>query len=92
MYCNIVNLVVYIDFNCMLVIEFFVVVFKVKYIIVCGYYGCGGVKVVLENISYGFIDNWLYSIKNLYYCNKYWFELLVLEEDCYNYLCELNVK
>ncbi|MGC1509546.1 carbonate dehydratase [Ketobacter sp. MCCC 1A13808] len=89
---NIANLVVHTDFNCMSVIEFSVAVLKVKHIIVCGHYGCGGVKAALENTSHGLIDNWLYSIKNLYYRNKHRFESLASEEDRHNYLCELNVK
>ena len=88
---NIANLVVHTDFNCMSVIEFSVKVLKVKHIIVCGHYGCGGVKAAVDNTSHGLIDNWLYSIKNLYYRNKYRMDSLMTEEARHNYLCELNV-
>jgi carbonic anhydrase len=88
---NIANLVVHTDFNCMSVIEYSVAVLKVKHIIVCGHYGCGGVKAALENTSHGLIDNWLYNIKNLYYRNKYRMDSIPSEEDRHNYLCELNV-
>ncbi len=88
---NIANLVVHTDFNCMSVIEYAVEVLKVKHIIVCGHYGCGGVKAAIENTSHGLIDNWLYNIKNLYYRNKYRIESIPEEEDRHNYLCELNV-
>ncbi|MAR91342.1 MAG: carbonate dehydratase [Pseudomonadota bacterium] len=89
---NIANLVVHTDFNCMSVIEFSVKVLKVKHIIVCGHYGCGGVKAALENTSHGLIDNWLYSIRSLYSHNKKKLDLLESEEDRHNRLCELNVR
>lgn len=89
---NIANLVVHTDFNCMSVIEFSVKVLKVKHIIVCGHYGCGGVKAAIDNTSHGLIDNWLYSIKNIYYRNKYRMDSFRTEEERHNYLCELNVK
>jgi len=88
---NIANLVVHTDFNCMSVIEFSVKVLKVKHIIVCGHYGCGGVKAAIDKTSHGLIDNWLYSIKNTYYRNKYRMDALGSEEERHNYLCELNV-
>lgn len=89
---NIANLVVHTDFNCMSVIEYSVKVLKVKHIIVCGHYGCGGVKAAIENTSHGLIDNWLYSIKNLYYRNKYRVDSFGTEEERHNFLCELNVS
>lgn len=88
---NIANLVVHTDFNCMSVIEYSVKVLKVKHIIVCGHYGCGGVKAAIENTSHGLIDNWLYNIRNTYYRNKYRMDSLSSEEERHNYLCELNV-
>lgn len=88
---NIANLVVHTDFNCMSVIEFSVKVLKVKHIIVCGHYGCGGVKASIDNTSHGLIDNWLYSIRNIYHRNKQRMDALQSEEERHNVLCELNV-
>ena len=88
---NIANLVVHTDFNCMSVIEFSVKVLKVKHIIVCGHYGCGGVKASIDNTSHGLIDNWLYSIRNIYHRNKHRMDALQSEEERHNVLCELNV-
>jgi len=88
---NIANLVIHTDFNCMSVIEYSVKILKVKHIIVCGHYGCGGVKAAIDNTAHGIIDNWLYSIRNTYYRNKYRMDSLANEEERHNYLCELNV-
>lgn len=63
---NIANLVVHTDLNLLSVLEFAVKVLKVKHIILCGHYGCGGIKSSLENIAYGYVDNWLRNIKEIY--------------------------
>lgn len=89
---NIANLVVQTDFNCMSVIEYSVAMLKVEHIIVCGHYGCGGVKAAMDRTSHGLIDNWLYSIKNIYYRNKKRMDSLASDDERYNLLCELNVK
>lgn len=89
---NIANLVVQTDFNCMSVIEYSVEVLKVEHIIVCGHYGCGGVRAAMEKGSNGLIDNWLHSIKNLYYRNKKHMDRLDSMDERYDLLCELNVQ
>ena len=63
---NIANLVVHTDLNLLSVVEFAVKILKVRHIILCGHYGCGGVKSSLENIAYGYVDNWLRNIKEIY--------------------------
>ena len=63
---NIANLVVHTDLNLLSVVEFAVKVLKVKHIILCGHYGCGGVRSSMENIAYGYVDNWLRNIKEIY--------------------------
>ncbi len=62
---NVANLVVENDFNAHSVIQYAVEVLKVKHVIVCGHYGCGGVKASMTNDSLGLIDNWLAHIKNV---------------------------
>ncbi|MCW8805985.1 MAG: carbonate dehydratase [Ignavibacteriaceae bacterium] len=89
---NIANLVVHTDLNCLSVIQFAVEVLKIKHIIVCGHYGCGGIKAAVENKDHGLIDNWLQHIRDIYRFHK--IELDALENDVakYNLLCEINVK
>ncbi len=88
---NIANVIVHTDLNCLSVIQYAVEILKVKHIIVCGHYGCGGVKAANENKEHGLIDNWLRHIKDVARYNQE--ELKgVNEENKLNKLCELNVK
>ena len=87
---NIANVVVHTDLNCLSVAQFAVDVIKVRHIIVCGHYGCGGVRAALENFRHGIIDNWLAPIRSL--SRKYRDELNELDHDAaVDRLCELNV-
>ncbi|WP_339696805.1 carbonic anhydrase [uncultured Roseivirga sp.] len=63
---NIANVVVNTDLNLLSVVYYAVKVLKVKHIIVCGHYGCGGVKAAMSNESFGFLDNWLLNLKDIY--------------------------
>jgi len=88
---NIANVVVHTDLNCLSVIQYAVEVLKVKHIIVCGHYGCGGVKAALENHEHGLIDNWLRHIKDVIRFNSKRFDGLQHDKKL-DLLCELNVK
>jgi carbonic anhydrase len=87
---NVANLVVHTDFNCLSVLQYAVDVLKVKHVIICGHYGCGGVDAALQDQQLGLIDNWLGHIRDIAY--KHREELSVLnEQDKCARLCELNV-
>ncbi len=87
---NIANVVNHTDFNCLSVMQFAVEVLRVKHIIVCGHYGCGGVRAALSHDEFGFVDNWLRAIKEIYI--KYQGELDELDgESQVRRLCELSV-
>lgn len=88
---NIANVVVHTDLNCLSVIQFAVEVLKVKHIIVCGHYGCGGIKAALENKEHGLIDNWLRHIKDVYRIHRSKFDKIDNEKNKLDLLCELNV-
>lgn len=87
---NVANIVAETDFNVLAVIQYAVDVLKVRHIIVCGHYGCGGVQAALENFRHGMIDNWLAGIRSLSRLHRK--ELGALpHEDAVDRLCELNV-
>lgn len=74
---NIANLVVQTDMNMLSVLQYAVEVLKVEHVIVCGHYGCGGVKAAMTDQQYGLIDNWLRQIKDNY--KFYWEKIKDLE-------------
>lgn len=88
---NIANLVIHTDLNCLSVIQYAVEVLMVKHIIVCGHYGCGGVRAALENREHGLIDNWLRNIKDVYRWHREKIDALRGERERIDLLCELNV-
>jgi carbonic anhydrase len=88
---NIANLVVHSDLNCLSVIQYAVDVLEVKHIIVCGHYGCGGVKAALDNGDNGLIDNWLRNIKDVYRLRQEEIDACATDEEKHIRLCELNV-
>ncbi|OUS26458.1 carbonic anhydrase [Gammaproteobacteria bacterium 45_16_T64] len=87
---NIANVVVHTDLNCLSVIHYAVEVLKVKHIMVCGHYGCGGVKAAMDGSENGLIDNWLCHIKDVERFNSEKLEGLS-EHDKLDRLCEINV-
>jgi carbonic anhydrase len=88
---NVANIVYPSDLNCLSVIEYAVDVLRVRHIIVCGHYGCGGVRAALDNQVHGLIDNWLTRIKDIYLQHAEEVDALDSETKRVNRMCELNV-
>jgi carbonic anhydrase len=88
---NVANLVVHTDFNCLSVMQYAVDVLRVEHIIVCGHYGCGGVKAAMENSQLGLIDNWLRHVQDVIRDHEH--SLLEIGDKTkrLDRLCELNV-
>ncbi|MEO8396796.1 MAG: carbonate dehydratase [Chloroflexota bacterium] len=88
---NIANVVIHTDLNCLSVIQYAVEVLKVKHIIVCGHYGCGGVGAAMQTREFGLLDNWLRHLKDIY--QKYEADLGAIsdEQARFDRFCELNV-
>ena len=89
---NIANMVVHTDINLLSVLEYAVEVLKVNHIIVCGHYGCGGVKAAMGNHSLGIINKWLRNIKDVYRIHRDEIDKIENEEDRTNKLIEFNVS
>ena len=87
---NIANVVVHTDLNCLSVIQYAVEVLKVKHIIVCGHYGCGGIEAAMGKDRLGLIDNWLRHVKDVARFNADKLKQLEHAEK-FDLLCELNV-
>lgn len=89
---NIANLVVEDDVNLLSVLHYAVNYLKVKHIIVCGHYGCGGVKAALGDDSYGILDKWLINIKKVRDANRALLSSIKDEDERVNVLAELSVE
>jgi len=88
---NVANMVVHTDLNLLTVLSYAVEVLKVKHVIVCGHYGCGGVNAALTKKNYGLINKWLRNIKDVYRIHKDEIESLKTPLEKSNRLVELNV-
>lgn len=88
---NIANMVIHTDMNLLSVLSYAVEVLKVKHIIVCGHYGCGGVLAAMGNKQYGLIDNWLRNIKDVYRIHAEELDAIANDEQRGRRLVELNV-
>ncbi len=88
---NVANVVVHTDLNCLSVMQFAIEVLKVQHVIVCGHYGCGGVKAALEGASFGLIDNWLRHIQDVRDRHLGVLGALSDHDARWRALCELNV-
>ena len=88
---NVANVVVHTDLNCLSTIQYAVDVLKVRHIIVCGHYGCGGVLAALRGTQVGLADNWLRHVQDVRWKHEHLLTPLESEQQQHNRLCELNV-
>lgn len=88
---NIANLVVNTDINMLSVLQFAVEVLKVEHVIVCGHYGCGGVKAAMGNHHFGILNNWIKEIKDVYRARRPEIDAFETETERADKLVELNV-
>lgn len=88
---NVANVVVHTDLNCLTVMQFAVDVLKVKHIIVCGHYGCSGVRAALRCDRIGLADNWLRHIQDVRERHSCCLQAIPTESERSDRLCELNV-
>ncbi|MDM1397318.1 carbonic anhydrase [Myroides odoratimimus] len=89
---NIANMVIHSDMNMLSVLDYAVNILKIKDIIVCGHYGCGGVLAAMKNESYGLIDNWIRHIKTVYRLHNVELDQIDDEVQRFNRFVELNVQ
>lgn len=87
---NVANLIVHSDLNCLSTLQFAVDLLRVKHVIVCGHYGCAGVRAALDDVRVGLADNWLRHIHDLRRVHSRWIEKFPPELRA-DKLCELNV-
>jgi carbonic anhydrase len=88
---NVANVVVHSDLNCLSVVQFAVDVLQISHIIVCGHYGCGGVRAAMQDDKLGLIDNWLRHVQDVRNRNRDELRALPSDEARLMRLCELNV-
>jgi carbonic anhydrase len=89
---NIANMVIHSDMNMLSVLDYAVNVLKVKHVIVCGHYGCGGVKAAMGNQSIGLIDNWIRHIKDVYRLHEEYLNSISDEDERFNKFVEVNAQ
>ena len=89
---NIANMVIHSDMNMLSVLDYAVNVLKVKHVIVCGHYGCGGVKAAMGNQSIGLIDNWIRHIKDVDRLHEHYLDTIKDEEERFNKFVEVNAQ
>jgi carbonic anhydrase len=89
---NIANMVISIDLNVMSVVTYAVEHLKVEHVVICGHYGCGGVKAAMQSADLGILNPWLRNIRDVYRIHKLELDSITNEEKRYERLVELNVK
>jgi len=88
---NVANLFPHTDFNCLSVLEYGIDLLKIQHVIVCGHYGCSGVKAAMEDHQLGLVDNWLRNIRDVYARFKDELDQIANQTERYDRLVELNV-
>ncbi len=88
---NVANLVVHTDVNCLSVLQYAVEVLKVGHVIVCGHYGCGGIRAAMDGTAHGLIDNWLRHVQDVQRSHRAELSALSGDQARIDRLCELNV-
>jgi carbonic anhydrase len=88
---NIANMVVHSDMSMLSVLDYAVNVLKVRHVIICGHYGCGGVQAAMTNKHFGLIDNWIRHIKDVYRFHQDELNSIEDEKQRFNRFVELNV-
>ena len=88
---NVANIVAHSDLNCLSALQFAVDVLKIRHIIVCGHYGCGGVQAVMNGQRHGLVDNWLCHVHDVYASNESRLKNITDSVSRFDALCELNV-
>lgn len=89
---NIANMVVHTDLNLLSVLQYAVEHLRVKHVIVCGHYGCGGVKAAMTNHNFGIMNKWIRNIKDVYRYHRGEVDFCPTEEEKLNKLIELNIS
>jgi len=88
---NVANLVIHTDFNVLSVLQYAITVLKVKHVIVCGHYGCGGIRTAMSRKDLGLINKWLRHIKDVYRIHASELDGIADKQQRYDRLVELNV-
>lgn len=88
---NVGNLVIHSDFNCLSVLQYAVDILKIKHVIVCGHYGCGGIKAAMSPHPHGLVDNWLRHVRDMYHRQQAKIDSIAGEAERLDRLCEMNV-
>ena len=89
---NVANLVVHSDMNCLSTIQYAVEALQVRHVIVCGHYGCGGVKAAMDRCPHGLVDNWLGHVRDLSRRRRTELDALPDDDARFDRLCEMNVE
>jgi carbonic anhydrase len=87
---NVANVVVHADMNCLSVLQYAIEALRIEHVIVCGHYGCGGVKAAMDGTQLGLIDNWLRHVHDVYRFHRDALDKLP-EEERFQRFCEMNV-
>ncbi len=87
---NVANLVIHTDMNCLSVLQYAVDILRIKHVIVCGHYGCGGIRAAMEPGPHGLVDNWLRHVRDIESRHRAALQALPDEAGRHNRLCELN--